>query len=206
MKVILIGGGGHSKVILYIIKRDYPEWFVFGYISQQETGIDIKYLGTEQDIYKFDPKEFCLVMAIGQVDLGYSRREIVQKLTSRGYSFLTVISRYSIIASGVRIGRGTVVMDKVLVNVDSYIGDFCILNSGCIVEHDCKIGDFVHIAPGAVLSGGVKVGDHCFIGAGSVVKHYTSICDNVIVGAGGVVNKDIIDQGTYVGVPVRKIK
>ena len=44
------------------------------------------------------------------------------------------------------------------------------------------------------------------IGAGATVINNVDICDKCIVGAGAVVVKNIVDCGTYVGVPVRKIK
>ncbi|MCS7165182.1 MAG: NeuD/PglB/VioB family sugar acetyltransferase [Candidatus Calescibacterium sp.] len=205
-KIIILGGGDHSKVIQNIITRDYPELKICGYIDKQNRNLQIEYLGTEEDMTKFSPQEYSLVMAIGQLDIGMQRKRLVERILSMGFSFLKIISKKSTISSSSKIGLGTVVLDHVVINVNAIIGGFCIINTGAIVEHDCIIGDFVHLAPRATLSGGVKIGNHCFIGAGSVFKHYVSICDNVIVGAGGVVVKDISLPGTYVGVPVRKIK
>lgn len=205
-KIILIGGGGHSKVILNIITRDYPDIQIIGYISKEKTDINVPYLGTEKEILNFDPKQYYLVFAIGQLDEGYQRKKLVEFFLNKGFNFLTLISKNSIVAESVKIGKGSVVFDGVIINVDSLIGDFCIINTGCIVEHDCKIGNFVHLAPRATLSGGVKIGDHCFLGAGAVVKHYTEIADGVIVGAGGVVVESILYPGVYVGVPARRIK
>ena len=44
-----------------------------------------------------------------------------------------------------------------------------------------------------------------FCGAGSTVIDHISICDNVMIGAGAVVVKDIMESGTYVGIPARKV-
>ena len=43
------------------------------------------------------------------------------------------------------------------------------------------------------------------IGAGVTVKNNVTICSDCIVGAGAVVVKDIKEQGTYIGVPAKKI-
>jgi serine acetyltransferase len=32
-----------------------------------------------------------------------------------------------------------------------------------------------------------------------------NICDEVVIGAGSVINKDILEAGTYVGNPFKKI-
>ena len=41
--------------------------------------------------------------------------------------------------------------------------------------------------------------------AGAVVSNNLHICDKVMVGAGAVIISNIDEQGTYVGVPARKI-
>lgn len=204
-KLILVGGGGHSKVILNILRRDYPDFLIEGYIADQPSELNLTYLGKNLND-RFNPKEYLLVMAIGQVDIGKWRQKTVESFLSKGYRFLSLISKRAIVAEDVKIGQGTVIFDNVVVNVNSIVGDFCILNTGCIVEHDCRVGNFVHIGPGSILSGGVSIGDNCFLGAGSVVKHYTRICNEVIVGAGGVVVKDIDHAGVFVGVPAKKLR
>lgn len=202
-KVVIIGGGGHCKVILNILTRDYPYYKIVGYIDKQKKQIDLPYLGSEENLNDFDPRKYWLVIGIGQTDQGKEREKLIKSLIQRGFRFLTIISKNSIIASSSKIGEGTVILDNVIINVDSIIGKFCILNTGCIVEHDCAIGDFVHLAPRVTLSGGVKIGNNCFIGAGAVVKHYTTICSEVIIGAGAVVVKNIDIPGIYVGIPAK---
>ena len=65
-----------------------------------------------------------------------------------------------------RLGAGTVLMPRVVVNADAIIGRDCILNTGAIVEHDCHIGDHVHIAPGVILGGGVRIEPSSLLGLG----------------------------------------
>jgi len=202
-KVILVGGGGHSKVVLNILRRDYPSLQIVGYVDREKRNLDIEYLGKEETLESSKWKGFKLVMGIGQVDIGKEREKLINYFLSLGYEFLTVISKNSIIASSSQVGEGSVVLDKVVINVDSFIGRFCILNTGCIVEHDCFVGDFVHLAPGVILSGGVRIGRNSFVGAGAIVKHYVSICDEVVIGAGGVVVRDITEKGVYVGIPAK---
>jgi acetyltransferase-like isoleucine patch superfamily enzyme len=42
------------------------------------------------------------------------------------------------------------------------------------------------------------------LGAGSVVRDRVQICHDVVVGAGAAVVGDLVEPGTYVGVPARK--
>ena len=97
-------------------------------------------------------------------------------------------------------------MDGVIINSSSIIGDFSIINTKTSIDHDCKIGDYVHIAPGVTISGGVKIGNNTFIGAGATIIQYKKIGKNTIIGAGSVVVNDLIESGTYAGIPARKVK
>lgn len=51
-----------------------------------------------------------------------------------------------------------------------------------------------------------RLGDNVVIGANSVVVGPLEICDNVVIGAMSLVNRSITEPGTYVGVPVKRIR
>jgi UDP-3-O-[3-hydroxymyristoyl] glucosamine N-acyltransferase len=72
------------------------------------------------------------------------------------------------------------------------------------VEHDNVLEDYVHISPSAALGGTVHVGSQTHIGIGAVVRNNMNICSGCTIGAGAVVVKNIVEPGTYVGVPARK--
>ena len=118
---------------------------------------------------------------------------------------ISVISMHAHIGMESKIGRGTFVAANAYIGPMSEIGNNAIINTGCIVEHETIIGDNSHIAPNATICGSTQIGSNVFCGAGSTVIDKINICDNVIIGAGAVVKEDIVEAGTYVGVPARKI-
>ena len=67
------------------------------------------------------------------------------------------------------------------------------------------IGDNSHISTNAILNGNVKIGNNCFVGSGTVLENGISIKDSIIIGMKSLVRKSILDEGTYVGNPLRKI-
>lgn len=71
------------------------------------------------------------------------------------------------------------------------------------MDHDCVVGDYVHIAVGSHLCGTVTVGNGTWIGAGATVSNNVSSCSGCMIGAGSVIVNDIMESGTYVGVPDR---
>ena len=194
--LIIIGAGGHGKVILdAAIKAGFT---VAGFLDDalEKDILGFCSLGMVSDINKFaDSHVFVCAIGENSVRLKLDISNMVE--------WATIIHPAAHIGLDVVIGNGTVVMAGAVVNVAAQIGRHCIVNTGAIIEHDCTVLDYAHISPKAVICGGVKVGEGAWIGAGAVIKDGISICADAIVGAGAVVLKDITKKGTYIGVPAR---
>ena len=207
-KIIIIGGGGHTKVLVDIIQKN-NQYDIVGYVDFENLGeiLGVKYLGGDNcliDFYNSGVNNAAL--GIGQTCLTKKRYEIVYRIKKIGFYFPAILSRNAMTNQDVSIGEGVQVFDGAVVNCCTKIGKFTIINTNVTVEHDCKIGDFCHIATGAVLSGGVEMGDFSMIGSNAVIVHCKKIVSECLIGSGGVVIKDITEKGIYVGNPVRKIK
>lgn len=205
-EIVIIGGGGHAKVITAILKR-LPDRRVLGYTDREDRGplLDLPWLGSDEQLEALRARHpGCeAVLGIGMVRPEDSslRRRLAERLSDLGFLRPAIIAPGAIVNEDVQIGDGTVVMDGAVINSGTIIGEGCILNTSCSVDHDCRIGSFVHIAPSATLSGGVAVGDNAMIGVGSTVSHSISITADVLVGAGSTVVQNIEKPGTYIGSP-----
>lgn len=197
--VIIIGTGGHAKVIADIVLCSGDN--LVGFLTSDRdktTFIDRPVLGTDADYAKYTG--CCFVIAIGD---SRARERIASSMT--GAKWYTAIHPSAVVSSlGVHIGEGSAVMANAVINPFAKTGAHCIINTGAIVEHDNVIGDYAHISVGAKLAGTVHVGDHTWVGVGASVRNNISICDGCIIGAGAVVVKDIASPGIYVGVPAEK--
>ena len=200
MRLIIIGAGGHGKVIAdNALKNGYTDiCFVDDHAVDDCMGFPV--IGTTANIPEFDDGNTDFIIGIGNNE---ARKRITEQYD---VNWTALIHPSAQIGTDVSIGKGTVVMARAIINAGARIGSHCIINTGAIVEHDNRIDDFVHISPGAALAGSVRVGEGTHIGIGSAVSNNVEICDQCIIGAGAVVVKDIGSRGTYVGVPVRKIK
>ena len=198
-KVILIGGGGHAKVIMDIVTACGDT--VVGVLDDGlEKGAEVQgvpVIGAAIDAEKFPDCRF--VVAVGNNTI---RHRLVDALEVRWY---TAIHPSAVISPNATVGEGTVVMPAAVVNAGAKVGRHCIINTAAVVEHDNIICDYAHISCGAVLTGAVYVGEEALVGAAAVVRNNVNICAGCIVGAGAVVTCDMKEKGVYVGIPAKKM-
>ena len=199
--VIIIGIGGHGKVIADVVLEagDKIVGFLDAKYPEETEFLGFRILGKDTDYYRFIDNYF--IIAIGNPQI---RSALAMRM--EGVKWYTAIHPSAIISNiSTEIGEGTAIMAGSIINPGNKIGKHCIINSGAIVEHDNIVADFAHISVGAVLAGDVKVGEKTWVGVGASIKNGISICDNVMIGAGATVVKNIEQCGTYIGVPAKKI-
>ena len=197
MRLIIIGASGHGKVVADIARLNGYENIVF-----LDDNKEVKECGGYPVIGDSSAApDGEIFVAVGNATI---RKMLMERYSDRVMPVL--IHPNAVIAKDVKIGAGTVVMAGAVINPDTVIGAGCIINTCSSVDHVCNVGDFVHVAVGAHLCGTVNVGESTWIGAGATVSNNVNICGNCMIGAGAVVVKDIMEEGTYVGVPARLSK
>ena len=193
-RLIILGAGGQGKVVADIAKLNGYEDIAF-----LDDNANIKecagwrVLGPNSMATEIEGDVF---VAIGDNRI---RKEITQRYQER--TFPTLVHPSSVIAKGIEIGAGTVVMAGTVINPGARIGDGVIVNTCSSIDHDCVVEDYCHISVGAHLCGTVKIGKGTLIGAGSTVSNNISICSECLIGVGAVVINDIQIPGTYIGIP-----
>lgn len=209
--IVIIGSGGHAKVVADILLKRKEvlkeELNIIGFLDDNFQNLEyreifnIPILGNLELIEEFKNKDYEYIIAIGN---NLIRKKIAEKYSNLIY--YTAIHPTAVIGNRVTIEEGTVVMANVVINSYSKIGKHCILNTSCVIEHDNEIKDYVHISPNATLCGGVVIKEKSWIGAGSNIKQGMIVGKNVVVGAGTVVIRDIENSVTTVGNPARIVK
>lgn len=192
--VILLGSGGHARVLLAIASR--LNLNILGITDPNQplfseyAGLPI--LGADTAVFDYATDQIELLNGIGSLprDSGL-RKNLFENFKRNGYVFKTLIDPLAFIAQDVELAEGLQIMAGVIIQTGAKIADNSIVNSGAIIEHDCLIGKHVHIAPGAILSGGVKVGNQVHIGTGATVIQGISIGEGSVIGAGVVVTQNV---------------
>lgn len=201
--VIILGAGGHAKVIADIVEKSNDN--LIGFLDDKDVlqGKIIynnkKVIGKINEVINYDNCLF--IIGIGNNKI---RKEIAKKYNLNWY---TAIHPNAIIANDVKIGEGTVIMAGVVINPGTIIGMHCIINTSSSLDHDNIIENYVHISPGATLAGSVTIKEMTWICTGAVIINNITIENNNIIGAGAVVINDIKSQNsTYIGIPAYELK
>lgn len=191
--VVVLGGGGHARVLVGVLRRLDVEILGLADPNQQQGSLchGCNVLGDDDAMLAYSSEQIELVNGIGSIPGDGGLREcLFRKFLGDGYKFKTVIDPSAIVVYETTLGEGCQVMAGAIIQTGVAISENCIINSGAIVEHDCRIGPHVHIAPGATLSGGVKLAERVHVGTGAVLIQNVEVGANSIIGAGAVVTKN----------------
>ncbi|WP_280524599.1 acetyltransferase [Sutcliffiella horikoshii] len=204
MKVVIVGQGGHSKVVTEAIAFQ-GNLKIIGYLDDNynelvfENELFYGPIRSNKELLLIEPN-IKFIIAIGNNKM---RKVIVEKLGLKETQFISVIHPKAIISTSAIIGVGSVILANAVVNTDATIGAHTIINTSAIVEHDNIIEDFAHLSPNATLTGTVHIEEGVHVGAGANIIPNISIGKWSTIGAGATVINHIPAFSTAVGVPAK---
>lgn len=195
MKRALIGAGGFAKEI----KAQMGD-------SEMKCFVDDKFWKVNnENIYplsKLCIEEYEVLVTIGDPK---ERFNLIKRLPIET-KYFTFIHPSSLIFSDIEIGEGSIICAGCILTTNIKIGKYTHLNLHTTIGHDCIIGDYFTTAPGSKISGNCTIGDNVYLGTNSSIRQKINICNDVTIGLNAGVVKDIVESGTYVGVPAKKIR
>lgn len=208
MHVVIIGAGGHGRVVLDIV-RATGRYTPAGFIDADAARAGSTFAG----LPVFGPihllprllKQQNVTHAIVAIGDNRARARYAELVRANGMELASAIHPSAVVSPNAVLGRNICVCPNAVIQTDARIGDSAIINTAAVVEHECVLGEAVHVAPGALLAGRVEVGDGAFLGLGARVIPCMKIGAHATVGAGAVVIEDVPPDATVVGVPARKI-
>ncbi|MEG0661953.1 MAG: acetyltransferase, partial [Anaerovoracaceae bacterium] len=125
--VVILGAGGHGKVIADIVLKNGDK--VIGFLDDQQKEkslLGMPILGKVSKISEF-PKDIEFILAIGSNE---TRKFLAEKYRVKWY---TGVHPSAQIGLGAIVGEGTVIMANAVINPAAIIGKHCIINTGAVV-------------------------------------------------------------------------
>jgi sugar O-acyltransferase (sialic acid O-acetyltransferase NeuD family) len=209
VKTIIIGAGGHARVVYDILSVDH-NLEVTAFVDNTPRGSDEEIMGVpvvgDHDVvpeYVSEHGVTGFIVAVGDNEI---RRRHYETHVKMGLNPVSAIHPDATISETADIGPGTVVASGAIVTTNATVRENTIVNTGSVIEHESEIGSHTHVGPGTTVAGRVTVGDGTFIGMGSSVKDYTEIGANAVIGAGSVVLDDVPSDSLVVGAPAEEKK
>ena len=96
-----------------------------------------------------------------------NKRKKANELIDLGLKPISIISKSAKIADDVILGDGLQILENVVINPGSKIGNYCIILSNSLIDHDCHLGKCVELSGGVNLAGRINIGDYSWLGIGS---------------------------------------
>lgn len=147
--VLIVGGGGHGKVVAYTVLAVGRK--VLGFLDDNhpvgsELIKGVPCLGKASMKYTSHPEaEF--IVALGNND----RRRELFLLHSDGRIPALIIHPSAVVFPDAEIGKGTIILAGTVIMNGTSIGKNCIINARAVIDHDCRVEDHVHVGLAAVL-------------------------------------------------------
>jgi sugar O-acyltransferase (sialic acid O-acetyltransferase NeuD family) len=193
----IFGFGGFASEVYAYIKPFYPDVIHF---------VDERYYSSGSpklfSIKDFCPDEHELIIAVANP---IYKQQIENKLPKETEYFSFIHESVIIANSDVIIGDGSIICPNCVLTTDIILGKHVHLNIGTTIGHNSRIGNYFTSAPAVNISGNCNIKDKVYFGTNSCIKEKIHVCENVTIGMGACVSKNIDEEGTYVGVPARKI-
>lgn len=203
MKCLLIGAGGHGRVL---IEANEPAKFD-GIIDSQsglKEVLGVPVLGGDEVLPRTLDLGFThFVVGVGSSKSCARRAALFEMAVNAGLKPQSVIHSTAWVSSSAQCADGCQILPRAVVHTGARLAHHVLVNTSAIVEHDCIVGAHSHIATGAILCGGVQVGDGVHIGAGAVVRQGIRIGAGAVVAAGAVVVRDVPEGQIVMGIPAR---
>ena len=203
MEVSIIGFGELGKQFLnYLTDEQYSDFLFFD--DHMKSNDDLQ-------VYKFDDyKNEKHRQTLFFVSLGYKhllqKHHILLELQSLNRKIPSYIHKTCFVNQSAIIEDGVFVYPMCNIDKNVVLKSGSLLNNSVVISHDSVIGNCCYLSPGVVVCGHVSIGDYTFIGAGTTISNHVTIGKNVIIGIGTVVTKDVPDNVSVIGNPMRIIK
>lgn len=170
-EVILIGAGGHGKVVLdAVLSNPNIDIKIIGFLDDGDIKEihRIKKLGNIKDFVNFKDKKFHIALGNNKF-----REKIAKELGEE--NLISIIHKTAYISSMSKIGNGSYIGAMTVINSECEIGKGCIINTGTIIEHNSYVGDYSHLSYRVLVGSESKISSRTMIDMGKILERNSNV-------------------------------
>lgn len=194
----IFGFGGFASEVYSYLRVKFPDVVHFVHADYYVKG-NSKLFSIED----FTPDDFEIIIAVANPK---HKKLIVESLPLETQYFTFIHESCILADDNIQIGEGSILCPNCVITTDVILGKHTHLNLGTTIGHNSRVGDYFTSAPAVNISGNCIIDSEVYFGTNSSVRQKINICKNVTIGMGACVTKNIVESGTYVGIPALKIK
>lgn len=208
--VIIFGASGHGSVVLDCLEKE-GKYNVIGFVdSYKRKGYRLngyQVIGNEFNL-PYLINRFNIVGGIVAVGDNWIRKLIVDRIMKivPDFNFINTIHPKAIIGKDVLLGCGNVVMPGAIVNANSVIHDFCIINTNSSLGHDGVMESYSSLAPSVCSGGNLHLGQFSAVSLGVNIINGIEIGNHSVIGAGSLVVENFADNIVAYGSPAKVVR
>ena len=212
-KLILYGASNFGDEIVQLFRdvnknSEKTKWEIVGFLDDNFDVIGkdrngVKVIGNKNWLKNNHQSDYYYVCCIGNAK---TKSKIVDHLNSFKVKYASAIHPTVVISEYSKVGDGTVITAGNIITTNVLIKNHIIINLSCTIGHKSVIEDYCTINPAVNISGDTILHEGAYIGTNATILEKISIGRYSIIGGGALVNKNIPDNVTAVGIPVRIVK
>jgi len=142
------------------------------------------------------------VCALGNVKY---KQQYVTYMKEKGAQFISLIHPKAEIDLNTKIGEGCIIRSYASISCDVIIGDFVTIMAFVAIGHDVRIGDWSHLGAHCFMGGFSKLGTMVTMHPGARLLPHKEAMDGSTIGAGSIAISKVKENTTVFGIPAKKI-
>ena len=177
-KLLLVDSGGLGRVTLEHAIKKYECFFIDDNYSIGDTVCDIPIVGRITDLQALSEKYRKMVITIGETSI---RERIYKEAKEIGYLFPNIVHSSVYISPYAHVGEACVILNNVVIQNGSHVGNGVVLNPGVEIHHDSFVDDYAVVYTNSVIRTYAKVGKRVTIESNVSIGNNSMIVDDSII-------------------------